>query len=425
MQAFRRSIREVLQDNSANAMVVSAFALFAMIGGAGLATDTVQWTLWKRQLQRMADSGAISGAYALAGGASANAAATKEFGRYSYITLSGTPTVQTPPTAGPHTGDTGAVRVVLTTSRSLPFSSLFMNNTPTITAEATGAVVDFGDYCVRSLEPGTTTGITMQGSAIVNLGCGMHTNSQGSPAVVAGGSSTITASPVGAVGAIPSSNNYASGTLLQPYSLKQPDPYAGLADPVVPNGCSPKINIGSGNGNGNGNGGNNVVNPGCYRGVDIQGNATFRPGTYIIDGDFKLGAQARVSGDGVTFILTSNNVASSPYSVGTLKINGGAEMDFKAPTSGTYTGILFYQDRRAADAGGNANIINGNSSSVMEGAIYMPAQEVNFNGTTGFNTTCFYLVSRRVTFSGNSAIDNNCTRFPPPDMTGVQVRLVN
>ncbi len=139
MLAFRRRFREVLHDNSANAMVVSAFALFAMIGGAGLATDTVQWTLWKRQLQRMADSGAISGAYALAGGASASAAATAEFNRYSYITLSGAPTIQTPPTTGPYTGDAGAVRVVLSASRTLPFSSLFMSNTPTITAEATGA----------------------------------------------------------------------------------------------------------------------------------------------------------------------------------------------------------------------------------------------------------------------------------------------
>ncbi|MDP9085901.1 MAG: Tad domain-containing protein [Pseudomonadota bacterium] len=34
-----------------------------VIGCAGLATDTIQWTLWKRQLQRAADSAAIAGVF--------------------------------------------------------------------------------------------------------------------------------------------------------------------------------------------------------------------------------------------------------------------------------------------------------------------------------------------------------------------------
>lgn len=93
MFGFLRCLRDLTRDTSANAVILSAFAIFAMVGGAGLATDTVQWTLWKRQLQRMADSAAISGAYALAGGTSAADAANTEIGRYSFITSPITKTI--------------------------------------------------------------------------------------------------------------------------------------------------------------------------------------------------------------------------------------------------------------------------------------------------------------------------------------------
>ncbi|MES2494080.1 MAG: pilus assembly protein TadG-related protein [Pseudomonadota bacterium] len=414
-------LTQLLRDTGGNVLILSAFGMTALVGAAGMATDTIQWTLWKRQLQRSADSAALAGALVNMQGGSATGAATTEIGRYTSIGLfqtSATPTIEVSPTSGPFAGDARAVRVVVETSQTLPFSSFFMRTTPVIRAEATAAAISFGDYCVRSLEPGTSTGIILQGSAVVNLGCGMHTNSQGSPAVTAGGSSTVTASPVSAVGAIPSSASYAAGTVLQPYSLRQSDPLSGLPEPVVPNTCSNRINVGPN--------GTAQVNPGCYRGIDIQGTVTFQPGTYIIDGDFDLGSQANVSGSGVTFILTSSQATTNPSLIGNVTINGGAHLDLTAQETGTYAGVLFYQDRRAPDAGGNANIINGNASSILRGSVYMPSQQVNFLGTSGMTTTCFYLIARRVQFSGNSAIDNVCNvNWGMPDLTGVQVRLVN
>ncbi len=413
---IHRFVTRLLLEKGGNVMILTAFSMLAIAGGAGVATDTIQWTLWQREMQRAADSAAIAAALVNAQGGSASATAATELGRYNLESLTSQVTVA--PTGFP----TG-VNVAVSTSRPLAFSGIFLRTAPTIRAEATAAAVSFGDYCVRSLESTTTVGITMQGSATVNLGCGMHTNSQGVPAVTAGGSSVITASPVSAVGGLTASNNYATGTVLQPYSLTQPDPYAGLANPVVPSPCAAKLSVGTGNGNGNGN---TQVDPGCYRGIDIKGRATFRPGTYIVDGDFDIGAQGDVSGSGVTFILTSNQADSNPSTIGTVKINGGATVNFTAQTTGTYAGLLFYQDRRANDIGGNANILNGNSSSVFQGAVYMPAQEVNFLGTTGMTTTCFFLISRRVTFSGNSSIDNSCpSGSGAPDLTGLQIRLVS
>src|SRR3546814_14759508 len=51
-----------------NVLIVGAASMPLLIGSAALAVDTIQLSLWKRQLQRAADSGAIAGAYAVGQG---------------------------------------------------------------------------------------------------------------------------------------------------------------------------------------------------------------------------------------------------------------------------------------------------------------------------------------------------------------------
>ena len=59
IKAFKR----LWNDKRGNVLIIAGAALPLLIGSAGLATDTIQWTLWKRQLQRAADSAAIAGVY--------------------------------------------------------------------------------------------------------------------------------------------------------------------------------------------------------------------------------------------------------------------------------------------------------------------------------------------------------------------------
>ena len=49
--------KKLWRDKRGNALVIAAAALPLVLGSAGLASDTIQWALWKRQLQRAADSG--------------------------------------------------------------------------------------------------------------------------------------------------------------------------------------------------------------------------------------------------------------------------------------------------------------------------------------------------------------------------------
>src|SRR5437588_5488700 len=54
---------KLMRSRRGNVLAIAAATLPLFIAAAGLATDTIQWTLWKRQLQRAADSAAIAGVY--------------------------------------------------------------------------------------------------------------------------------------------------------------------------------------------------------------------------------------------------------------------------------------------------------------------------------------------------------------------------
>lgn len=426
MLGWARHFRALLKDKSANTVVVSAFSILSLIGGAGLATDTIQWTLWKRQLQRMSDSAALAGAFTKARGGNANSAASTELNRYNLITLNGTPSI-VEPTTGTYANK--SVQVTLNAQRALPFSGLFTSAAPNIQASATAAAVGFGVYCVIALESTTANGITFQGSSTVNLGCGAMTNSQGTgtnsstASVYAGGSSTITASPISAVGTVPPSTNYATGTTLNSYAIPQADPYGTIGLPTGYS-CSGQLQVGS---NQNKTVQNNSGGVQCYRGMDLKGTVTFDPGTYVIDGStgqgLNVGAQAVVNCTACTFILTTS---SADYAtVATVTMNGGATWNVTAPNSGTYAGIAIYQDRNAIFTSG-ANSVSGNSTTVMQGAFYFPAQTLTFIGNSSLNTQCIQIVARQVTFTGNATIQNVCpTNSASKAIAGTQIRLVD
>lgn len=423
-----QSARRLIRDQRGNAMIIGAAALPLMIGAAAIGVDTVQASLARRQLQRSADSAAVAGVYARTQGHSVEAAVARDLSLNNDVALRSSPLVENAPTIGAYAGNTEAVRVVLTADRAVPFMAFFTGSAMSISVEATAARVHQGEYCAIALERDVATGINLWGNSTVNLGCGMISNSRGASAVTAGGSATITASPVAAAGGIPSASNFGSGTVLLPFQTPQPDPYAAVPEPTVPGTCGNQqlrvqptetVAISSSS--------PGYVSPGvyCWRGgIDIKGTVTFPPNStiYVDGGDLNFGAQSVVNGNGVTFVLTSRNAATSPSQIAQLDINGGATLNLTAPDSGIYAGILFYQDRRTPYG---TSQINGNSASFLRGGIYFPNRELVFNGTAGMQTACLQLVARRLAFTGNANISNACpSDSASQSFDATRVRLV-
>jgi hypothetical protein len=129
----------------------------------------------------------------------------------------------------------------------------------------------------------------------------------------------------------------------------------------------------------------------------------------------------------VTIILTGTDP-------GSVSINGNSVIDLVAPNvgnCGVYAGVdtcdfknmLMIQSALADNA--NANLINGNNGSNLDGAIYFPKGTMTFTGSSTATTQCAMIVSLRVDFQGNNEIQNDTSSCDSnDDVPGQTVRLV-
>lgn len=401
MQARFKTFLKRLRDNTrGNLLLMAAAGMTALVGAAGIGVDTVQWYLWKRQMQQAVDTGATAGALALTFGRDHTAAATGELARTVNTTYT-IEAINNPPTSGSYTGDNGAIEVIATTSTALPFSSVFLSTPPTIRTRAVATAVAIGNPCVRALAT-DGTGIDVFGSALVNLGCPVSSNSPGGVSVDLSGSSYLNTNLVMSVGGISySSGNLPADTSIVTYGLPVEDP---LADRNLtwPNGCTANnVHVAPSE--------THTLSPCTYRnGLRIQGTVYLEGGIYVISGGsltINSGAVVRLAGSGgVTFVLTG----TSSSNVATLSINGGADIDISATTSAEnsdFGGILIYQDPIASDL---SHTINGGSNINLEGAIYMPTGDLTYNGDSSQSAQCLLIVTQRVDFGGTNNIENNC-----------------
>jgi len=425
---FLKHLKRLVGDESGNALAIGAASMPLLIGAAGMALDVVQISLAKRQLQRAADSAALAGAYAVNQSQAPGPAVDRDLAVNNEVPLTGEPVIENEPLSGPYSGNVRAVRVELTTTRALSFLSFFNSEPSTITVTATAAAIRDGEFCMLSLEDGDETGVTMTGNSTINIGCGISTNSRAATAISADGSSNITATPIMAVGGVPTSDNF-NGSTLMPFSAVQTDPFESLPTPT-PTNCRAApdppshdpVTIDE-----ESEGFNSADRSICFNGWSIDGPVAldFDEPTiiYINGGTLGFGSHADVSGDNVTFVLTSTNAVTNPSSVATVDANAQAKIAITAPETGPYAGVVFYQDRRAPL--GRTIHFNGGADFAVQGAFYFPRSYFYFNGGAGMTASCIQLVARQLHFSGNGTITNDCDADSGVEnFQGTFVRLV-
>ncbi len=402
-------LKRLWRDRRGNALIIAGAALPMLVGAAGLATDTIQWTLWKRELQRSADSAAFAGAYALAMSDSANTAVTRDIdnnvnfwrpskvGGHNGIVLTAEPTVTFPTPPAPYTN---AVQVTISIQKRLGFSSLFLSTTPTITTSATAAQIPAEDYCLITLKRHGGAALKFSGNPTVNLGCGAISDSDTNPSVDTGGTYTLNAPVVAGVGTLPSS--ITGVTRLRPHQVPMADPFASQYSTDVPAGMS-CTNFQQHTSNGNTS--PKTLTPGCYTSFAPNGggNYVMQPGVYYLNNtDMTLNGNDVISGTGVTIIFTGDTPGGP-------KMNGNATINLAAPTDPTnpYYKMLFIQSPNAATE--NGSTINGTAGSSFDGTMYFPKGQLTFNGTAGAMTKCAMVVSYTAIFAGNTNLQNDLT----------------
>lgn len=453
---MRKLLRKLWNDDRGNALIIAGAALPLLVGSAGLATDTIHWTLWKRELQRAADSAAIAGVYERLATNSTTGVSTVvghdlslnhhtgEIGGVALAMQATYPKVAFPADDGDKVKQ---VHVELAVRKVLPFSSLFMSEAPLIHAEATAASVPGSDeFCVVSLETSPkNSGIIISGNAGIIMDCSFMSNSPSSNSAYSKGSAEVYAESVAAVGGIQESTNWHVESY-DPYSPAVADPFANVTPAPSDMKCAGKWKA-----QGSTTVWENDVldsSDDFANGVDSNGNkancwssmAVGPSGSLTIPDNygpvFISGGDAFIQGDlnciGCTIVLT-NKSTSPTATIGKFKVNADAHINISAPTGDGdyYKGIAIYQDRRAVDGASALNLINGNSGSTITGALYFPNQELQYNGTGNTTASCTLFVSRRINFTGNSATLNRfkkgseCKAAGLPEVEGGRlVRLV-
>lgn len=242
-------------------------------------------------------------------------------------------------------------------------------------------------YCMIGLSQTASKAISFGGSSdFIGPQCSVHSNSISSSALFQSGGGTAKAKDFCAVGggAGQFSPKVTSGC--DPME----DPYADLPMPAKTGTClSSNAALGDGD---------FTLQPGRYCGglkAPSSANIKLAPGTYVISGGpLDLSSKATLSGDGVTLIFVDDH--SYP------KVNGGANLNISAPTTGTYAGIAMAA-RRDISPAKDATIAGGGSVNI-EGTVYLPKHNLKITGggELGIGSDQMALVADTISFTGNS-----------------------
>jgi hypothetical protein len=412
---IRKKIRMLFPQDEGAVMLLWALMLPVVAGFIGMSVDVGTWYVHKRDLQSAADAAAIAGAY--------ESTLTEKISAASYeITRNGyssptTSSIFSPPGSGAYVGNSSAVEVYLTEPQNLAFTKLFISGNPNVTVRAVALRQAAGEACVLALDHSVQYALQFQGNSTVSMpNCIAASNSNADISAIVSGSSILNAETLYTVGGYDVRGNAELNTTSTPITggTALQDPYASLADPSF-SGCTQTGYQAPNNSSGT----PTQIYPGVYclgsnRSFKFgsQANVHLNPGVYYVDrGSFDVSGGAQITGTGVTIILTSST--GSNYA--TVSVNANTSVNLSAPTSGAYSGMLMYQDRRAAasgngNCGNNVNCLNGGTNMNLTGVIYIPNQTLSYiGGAASGGSTCTQLIARVVQFNGNvnSVLDNS------------------
>ena len=390
-----------------NVAVTFALTLPVVVGGAGLGVETSFWYYSSLKLQAVADAAAYAGALEKVAGSdnpTIIAAATQSATSNNFATP-GTIEVNTPPLSGPNTAKK-AVEVIVKQNLDRYFTAIF-NSTPVPEqARAVALITDASKACVLALSPSAAQAALFSGNTTVNLtGCSVMSDSLASDAIKVQGSAGLQADCLITVGGMVL-NNPVTTVCKSPitHALPAGDPFASLPAPTPTGGCK----------NVNGNKTTQTIQAGTYcSGMNLNGNVALSSGTYIVQGNLKINAGAVITcaapcTNGVTIFMSGSN---------TISMNGNATVTLSAPTSGTYSGVLFYGDRTGTAA---QSTFNGTANSLLTGAIYFPRQQVNYLGNFSGVNGCTQVVADTIQWSGNSTINQDCSSLGMKNIPAAQ-----
>lgn len=425
------SYARFLHDTGGAAAILFTMLFPVLVLGMGLGAEAGFQYMSQRKLQHAADVAAhAAGARKRAGDSleQIEAAALHIATQSGFLPDMGTITVNIPPQSGGDSGNPNSVEVLLTLTHPRYFSALISDQPVDMQGRAVARVTESGSAaCILALSPTDAGAITVTGSTTVMLdGCDIASNSNAQDSLLMSGTSATLDMNCGYVvgQAVTTSGLSIDCEQIREFAPVIRDPYADVEEPEAVGTCQNR-NQGSPNRSttltASENHPSGVKSMRFCNGLDLKGDVTFGPGLYIIEaGDFTVNSgnvdsssAASLGGEGVVFYLTGG---------ARLRFASNSTLNFAAPSTGPFAGISFFGSRQAS---GVVNRINGSFGSTLQGAIYMPASEVEFTGNSRLNSGCTQVIGNKVTFTGNSSLRSQCAASGTRQIrTNETVRLV-
>lgn len=423
MKGIRTRLKQVLKDESGQAVVLAAAGMVAILGFAGLALDIGQMRYERRQLQAAADAAAMAAVLELTKCAGTADCSTMMTAAEQAMTENGmtvasandlkqcasgsttelTLTINNGPCAlgstasDPNYGNTGYVEAVVSTPQNTFFARVLGINSKTISARAEAALGN-SQFCVytstSSTDQGSSgpVGILMNSTSSITAGCGIEDDSGSSDALETNSGSSIRSTIFKVTGQWGLVNGGTASPTPTTSATAVSDPLAYLqSDEPTTGGCTQTNLVVAGT---------TSLSAGTYcGGINFNSGSgaytvTFGAGTYVFTGDVNVDTAVTLNGTGgVTLYFAS----------GSLTMNSASTVDLVAPTSGSYAGILIWQ----ASTDSSAMIIDSNSSSTLQGAIYLPDAQLTLNSAGNLAAYSIVDVNNLIVDSGASFTLNN------------------
>lgn len=394
--------RAALSDRRGNVAVIFALTLVPILGASGAAVDYSRATSFRAQLQNAVDETALK-SFAVEPELRQTSAARR-------LSLLGSGYQGVTVTSGDN-----EVEVIATASvKTAILSAIGMDEIRVVARAKAAAAQEGPKACLLGLNREVSNAVSFSGtSSYVGKDCAVYSNSRDAKGLSINGN------------ARPEAEGFCSaGGATTPAGFTPPpktncphvsDPFAGKIQPPDSAGCTfNKVSVQPGK--------EVDLEPGVYcGGLSVQGTVRLAEGgTYVFkDGELNVNAGGSLSGTGVLLYLTGKRSGFT--------INGGGEVRLDAAKTGDYRGVVIYQDPLSNT--GAENHLNGNATTVINGAIYTPGNGVRINGSSGFGQESVYMpvIADTITVTGSTRmridLDDSEMIAPLPEM-GEVVRLV-
>ena len=419
-RALTRRLRTFTGDQHGAVATVVAVAMPVLIGSMALSAEVGHWYVVRGDLQNAADVAAHAGAIQRRSGGDWQAievAARTVAESSGYDAAFGETFLVQPPQAGTPGDVEGAVEVILTEARPRYLTAFFDSEPVVVSARAIAGLGE-GDpdtvACVLTLGDDSRA-MRLVGSGRIELqGCGAAINSTAADAFYMDGGGSgerfqaTCAYTVGGTDVahwltpqLSQCDEIETGApaVPDPYLLRPfPDPQEIATLPCDgpqsypypwqgPTTLTPTSQLPDGT----------RVMRFCDGFDSPGGRLVLEAGLYYFEGDLNIAQDTEVTGENVTLMVEGGRRIS---------FAGGASFGLDAPDDGTFQGLLLV----AAPHAGTVveHVLAGAADSAVNGAIYLPSDQLEFAAGSGTFGGCLQIVARRVVASGAGLLRSTC-----------------